>query len=78
MRGAEGLPGKLAGGCRLLAIGMIPPEGWIKPKDCLRGLLLPLEPLTGHLLGISPSAMVFSVTSQGNCLFLYSPRLTPD
>lgn len=32
---AEGLLGKLAGGCRLLALGMVPPAGWIQPTDHL-------------------------------------------
>lgn len=32
---AEGLPAKLAGGCRLLEMGVIPPAVWIQPTDCL-------------------------------------------
>lgn len=75
---AEGLLRKLAGGYRLLAMGVIPPPGWIQPTDQL-GPLLPLEPFNGHLLSISPfSAMVFSMTSQAKWLFPYSPGLTPE
>lgn len=72
------LLGKLAGSCRFLEIGMMPPAGWIQPVTSW-GPLLPLEPLPhwappGHQSFCNGVQCDFT----GKAPFPYSPWLKPE